>query len=71
MSNSIIVSVPELLSRLQTINNDGMELVELSILESEEFDGDILPASVYLFAKKKCDAQIWIDYEDIEEAEKK
>lgn len=71
MSNSIIVSVPEILSRLQTINNDGMELVELSILESEEFDGDILPASVYLCAKKKCDAQIWIDYEDIEEAEKK
>lgn len=69
MSNSIIVSVPELLSRLQTINNDGMELVELSILESEEFDGDVLLASVNLCAKKKCDGQIWIDYEDIEEVE--
>ena len=66
MADSRIVSVSELRSCLQDIRRDGMDYVELSISEPDEFDGDIIPSLLHLSGCKKHDDTMWVDYEPIE-----
>lgn len=49
--DSIVVNVSELLSRLQEIQRDGMDYVELFLIEA----GDDLPACVNLSACEASD----------------
>lgn len=66
MSDTIVVSVSELRSRLQDIRRDGMEYVMLSISEPDEFDGEVIPASIALSACKAHDTNVWADYDEVE-----
>ncbi len=63
--NSIVVNVSELLSRLQEIQHDGMDYVELFLTEAD----DDLPACVNLSACEASDTGAWIDYEEIDALE--
>lgn len=66
MAGSIIVKVSELRTRIQDIRRDGVDYVEISISDAEEFDGDILPASISFSGCKMQDDSTWIDYEDVD-----
>ena len=63
--DSIVVNVSELLSRLQEIQRDGMDYVELFLIEA----GDELPACINLSACEASDTGAWTDYEEIDALE--
>ena len=69
MSDSIILKVSELRSCIQTLRRDGIEYVELSILEPEEFDGDTIPATLEISGCKFNNPDLWLDYEGLEAVE--
>lgn len=66
MKDSIIVNVSELRSMIQDIRRSGCELVSVSINEAEEFNGDVIPASISFSACKSYSPDEWIDFEDVE-----
>lgn len=64
MKDSIIVNVFELRSLLQDIRRDSMEYVRLSISEEDEYDGEIIPASLDVSAyRKNGSPDAWVDYD--------
>lgn len=69
MSDSIILKVSELRSCIQTLRRDGIEYVELSILEPDEYDGDIIPATLEISGCKFNNPDFWLDYEGLEAVE--
>lgn len=62
----IVVSVSELLALAKELDADGMDYVELTILEPQEDDGDVIPASLWASAFKASSPDITTDYDDIE-----
>ena len=44
MSDSIFLRVSDLRTRIQELRRDGIEYVELSILDSDDDDGETIPA---------------------------
>ena len=43
---AITVRISELLNMVNKLNNDGIEYVDIEILEGEVFDDDVVPASL-------------------------
>ena len=67
MADSIKIDVKELFTRIKEIYDDGMDIVDLTILEADEFDGEELPVCIALTACKRDNTSIWADYEEIDE----
>lgn len=66
MKDSITVKVSELRSMIQDIRRSGCDLVSLTIHESDEFDGDIIPPSISFSACRSSSPDVWIDFEEVE-----
>ena len=65
MKNSIIVKVSDLRSMIQDIRRSGCDIVSLTINDTDNFDGDIIPPSISLSACRNS-SDVWIDFEEIE-----
>lgn len=61
--DSITVKVSELYEQIKLMKDDGMDYVEIKMLEADEDDPEI-PASISLTARKETDLYD-IDYEDV------
>lgn len=61
--DNVIVSVSDLLKKVEELHKDGMEYVELSVLEPEEED---LPVSLWFEAYKSPMLDMGVDYEGID-----
>ena len=61
--DSITVKVSELYEQIKLMKDDGMDFVEIKMLEADEDDSEI-PASISLTARKETDLYD-IDYEDV------
>lgn len=61
--DSITVKVSELYEQIKLMKDDGMDFVEIKMLEADEDDPEI-PASISLTARKETDLYD-IDYEDV------
>lgn len=57
-----IVNASELYRLTKEIVNDGMDYVEISLMEPD----DDLPAAVHFEAARKAGLEGWEDYEDLE-----
>lgn len=68
MSN-VIVNVSELRSLIQDIRRSGMDYVEVSISDEEEFDGDIIPASLNLIGYRKSNPDVSVAFEPLDAVE--
>lgn len=62
---AITVKVEDLKKLVEELIKDGIEYVDVDILEAEEFDGDIIPATLHFEAYDGTGGGI--DYEGIEE----
>lgn len=62
----IVIPVSSLISLVKELETDKMEYVSLSMLEPEEFDGDIIPASLLVSGFKSSTPNFHTDYETIE-----
>lgn len=62
----IVVSVAELLSLAKELDSDGMDYVELTILEPQKDGDEVIPASLWPSAFKSSSPEITTDYDDIE-----
>ena len=49
------------------MKNDGMNYVDLTICDEEEFEGDLIPKILYLSAHQNKNDNIYIDYDMIEQ----
>lgn len=67
MSDNITLNVKELFDQINKIKNDGMNYVDLTILDEEEFEGDLIPKTLSLTAYKHKDDCVYFDYEMIEQ----
>lgn len=65
MADSIILKVSELRSLIQELRRDGIEYVELSILDSEEDNGEFIPASLEFSGCKFNEPDFWLDYDSL------
>ena len=61
--DSITVKVSELYEQIKLMKDDGMDFVEIKMLEADE-DNPEIPASISLTARKETDLYD-IDYEDV------
>ena len=69
MSNTIIVKVSDLYSKILELKEDNIQKVELTILDADNSDpDDILPKSLS-FTALSNDDESYIDYEYIEDCE--
>lgn len=66
MADKIKVNVNELYDQLNQIKNDGMDYIELIILDEEKIDDDIIPRTLTLIASKENDT-LEVEYDMIEE----
>lgn len=66
MADSVVVRVSDLRAKIQDLRRDGMDYVEVSISEPDDFEGEIIPACVYLSGCKVSDTHVWTDYEPVE-----
>lgn len=57
-----VVSASELYRLAEEIVNDGMDYVEITLMEPDEE----LPAAVHFEAVRKAGLEIWEDYEELE-----
>lgn len=57
-----VVSASELYRLAEEIVNDGMDYVEITLMEPDEE----LPAAVHFEAARKAGLEIWEDYEELE-----
>lgn len=62
----IVISVSSLLSLAKELETDKMDFVSLSILEPQEFDGDIIPASLLASGFKSSMPDFRTDYDAID-----
>lgn len=62
----IVIPVSELLSLAKELETDGMDYVELSILEPQDDEGEVIPASLWVSAFKSSMPEMRVDYDDIE-----
>lgn len=62
----IVVPVADLLSLAKELEADGMDYVELTILEPQKDGDEIIPASLWPSASSTSHPDIWTDYDDIE-----
>lgn len=62
MSGSVYVSVSELRSLVQDIRRSGMDIVEISISESDED----CPSSLNFSGCKTSDTSLWVDFDSLE-----
>ena len=69
MSDSIFLSVSDLRTRIQELRRDGIEYVELSILDSDDDDGETIPASLEISGCKFNEHEFWFDYEGLDSVE--
>lgn len=63
----INVKVKDLEKMVRELLADDIDYVEFSILESEEFDGDIIPASLHFSAYDGTGGGV--DYDGVQEIE--
>lgn len=66
MKDSIIVNVSKLRSIVQYVRRSGCDVVSLSILESDDFDGETIPASISFSGCKSVSPDEWYDFDDVE-----
>lgn len=64
--DDIVVSVSELLKLAKELEADGMEYVELSTLEPQEEDGEVIPACLWASGFKSSMPDVRTDYEGID-----
>lgn len=64
----IVVTVEELLERLELMRDDGMRFVELNIMPPEEDDGKTFPARLEMSAIEGPEALMMTDYDPINAA---
>lgn len=65
--NSCTIPARDLLKIAQDIVSDGMDYVEVTILEEDLSDPDMpIPPSVHFSCFKKSDPYAMVDYEDID-----
>lgn len=67
MTDTITLKIDELFNQINQMKKDGMKYVELTILDEEELDGDIIPKTLSLSACKNKDNDPFVDYEMIEQ----
>lgn len=67
MCSSITINVNELFDQINKIKNDGMNYVNLTILDEEEIEGDLIPKTLALSAFINKADNIYIDYEMLEQ----
>lgn len=63
---NIVVSVSDLLKLAKDLESDGMEYVQLSVLDPDEDDGEVIPASLLASGFKASMPDFRTDYEEIE-----
>ena len=56
-----------LMASIAIKKNDGMNYVDLTICDEEEFEGDLIPKILYLSAHQNKNDNIYIDYDMIEQ----
>lgn len=64
--DNIIISVADLLKLSKELKADGMDYVELSTLEPQEVDGDIIPACLWASGFKSSNLNMRTNYEEVE-----
>lgn len=70
MDNSIILKVSDLRTRVQELRRDGIEYVELSIMDSyTDPDDELIPSSLEFSGCKFNEPDFWFDYEGLEAVE--
>ena len=70
MADSIVVRVSDLRAQIQNLRKVGMDYVEVSISEPDEFDGETIPACLYLSGCKLSDTHVWTDCYPVEAVSK-
>lgn len=66
MAEFITVKVSDLYDRAKQMKDDGMDFVQISILDEQEMDDGIIPSSLWLSASSKKESFMAVDYEEIE-----
>ncbi len=69
MSDSIFLRVSDLRTRIQELRRDGIEYVELSILDSDDDDGETIPASLEISGCKFNVHVFWGAYDGLDSVE--
>ncbi len=64
--SDIVVKVSDLLAKAQELSDAGMEYVSLTVLDEDEFDGEVIPASLHFDAIESDDSFMSIDFEEID-----
>ena len=64
--DNIVVPVAALLNLAKELEADGMEYVQLSMLDPDEDDGEIIPASLLASGFKSSMPDLRENYEEIE-----
>lgn len=63
---NIVIPVSALLKLANELESDGMEYVQLSVLDSDDDDGEIIPACLWASGFKSSAPDFHTDYEEIE-----
>lgn len=63
---NIVVPVSALLKLAKDLESDGMEYVQFSVLDPDEDDGEVIPASLSASGFKASMPDFRTDYEEIE-----
>lgn len=63
--SDISVSLDELLAVLEQVKQDGYDIVEVGMLEEDEFDGEYIPATLHISGVER-DYLGLCDYEPID-----
>jgi len=61
----LTLKISDLQTHLKEMKRDGMEYVELSLFDSEEIDGDIMPPGLSLSGFKSDESDMRVDYEEV------
>lgn len=67
--DKIVVSVSDLLSRAKELQEDGMDLVELSFLDPQDEDGEHMPGCLWISGFKRSFQCERVDYDEIDALE--
>jgi len=67
--DSIVVKVSDLYERVKQLKVDNMQYVSLSILDSDELDGDYIPPALKFDAIENKNDLAATDYEEINAVE--
>lgn len=67
--DNIIIPVSKLIQLANELTEDQMDFVQLSILESDEIDGEYIPPCLSAVGFEKSDPDFGTDYDTIDAVE--